>query len=98
MLQQHQPIRILEAKVFTHLDGDEGRDEALWFLDSCSTSHMSGSRGAFFNINTGISGSIKFGDASEVPIEAISSIMFQGKTRQHLLLMGVYFIPRPPKL
>lgn len=92
--QQRRPVRIVEAKVFAQLDGDEGRDEALWFLDSGATNHMSGSRGAFFDIDAGVTGSVKFGDASEVPIEGIGSVVFQGKSGEHLLLTGVYFIPR----
>ena len=41
-----------------------------------------------------ICGTIKFGDGSEVTIEGSGTVLFEGKTGEHLLLMGVYFIPR----
>ena len=55
---------------------------------------MSGSRDAFVNIDSGIRGSVRFGDGSEVEIEGAGTVLFEGKTGEHLPLMGVYFIPR----
>ncbi|XP_066342303.1 uncharacterized protein [Miscanthus floridulus] len=37
---------------------------------------------------------VKFGDGSEVAIEGSGTVLFEGKTGEHLPLMGVYFIPR----
>jgi len=84
----------VEGKVFAQLDGASDRDDTLWYLDSGATNHMSGSHDAFVNIDSGIHGSVRFGDGSEVEIEGAGTVLFEGKTGEHLPLTGVYFIPR----
>lgn len=65
---QSRPIRIVEAKVFAQLDGDEGRDERRWVLDSGATNHMSRSRGVFLEIDTGVTGSVKLAMLPRFPL------------------------------
>jgi hypothetical protein len=91
---ERRPLRVVEGKVFAQLDGDAARDDALWYLDSGATNHMTGNRNAFVNIDTAVSGVVRFGDGSEVAIEGAGSVLFEGKTGEHLPLTGVYFIPR----
>jgi hypothetical protein len=90
---ERQPLRIVEEKVFVQLDGGSEWDDSLWYLDSGATNHMSGCHGAFINIDTTIRSTVKFGDGLEVAIEGSSTVLFEGKTGEHLPLTGVYFIP-----
>ena len=91
---ERRPLRVLEGKVFAQLDGDAEHDDSLWYLDSGATNHMTGCRDAFTDIDTAVHGSVKFGDGSEVTIEGAGTVLFEGKTGEHLPLTGVYFIPR----
>jgi hypothetical protein len=54
---------------------------------------MSGYHAAFTNIDTSIHGSVKFGDGLQVQIEGVGTMLFEGKTGEHIPLTGVYFIP-----
>jgi transposase InsO family protein len=88
-----RPLRIIEAKVYIQLDEETEWDDSLWYMDSGATNHMSGCRLAFVDIDTSIRGTVKFGDGSEVAIEGSGTVLFEGKTGEHLPLTGVYFIP-----
>jgi hypothetical protein len=55
---------------------------------------MTGCWDAFIHIDTVICGTVKFGDGSEVVIEGSDTVLFVGKTGEHLPLIGVYFILR----
>ena len=55
---------------------------------------MMGYRDAFIHMDMAIRGTIKFGDGLEVTIEGSGTVLFEGKTGEHLPLTGVYFIPR----
>jgi hypothetical protein len=70
------------------------QDDSLWYLDSGAMNHMSGCRGAIIDIEMTIRGTFKFGDGSEVAIEGSNTVLFEAKTREHLPLTGVYYIPR----
>jgi hypothetical protein len=66
----------------------------LWYLNSGDTNHMSECRRAFIDIDTTIHATVKFGDGLEVAIKGLSTMLFEGKTGEHLPLTGVYYIPR----
>jgi hypothetical protein len=55
---------------------------------------MSSYWGAFIDIDTTNRDSVKFSDGSKVVIEGSGTVLFEGKTGEHIPLMGVYFIPR----
>jgi len=55
---------------------------------------MPGCRDTFIHMDMAICGTVKFGDGSEVTIEGSGTVLFEGKTGEHLPLTGVYFIPR----
>jgi hypothetical protein len=44
---------------------------------------MSGSRVAFANIDTGITGSVRFGDCSVASIEGVGTVLFHCKNGEH---------------
>jgi hypothetical protein len=54
---------------------------------------MTGWRECFSDLDSGVRGSVKFGDASAVEIKGVGSVVFIAKTGEHRLLTGVYYIP-----
>ncbi|XP_066350338.1 uncharacterized protein [Miscanthus floridulus] len=71
--------------------GDDKID--YWYLDTSATHHMIGRREFFSNLDTGVKGSVKFGNASTIEIKGVSSIVFTTKTGEPQLLTSVYYIP-----
>ena len=55
---------------------------------------MTGAKSVFSKLDSGICGTVKFGDGSVVEIKAHGTIQFVGKGGKHHKLTGVYFIPR----
>ena len=51
-------------------------------------------RFSFSELDSGIRGTVKFGDGSVVEIEERDTILFIGKGGEHCKLTDVYFIPR----
>ena len=51
-----------------------------WYLDTGATHHMTGRREFFSDLDSGVKGSVKFGDASAVEIKGVGSIIFKAKT------------------
>ena len=64
-----------------------------WYLDTGATYHMTGRREFFSDLDFGVKGSVKFGDASAIEIKDVGSVIFKAKTGKHRLLTGVYYIP-----
>ena len=55
---------------------------------------MTGDRAAFAELDTGITGSVKFGDGSTVDICGQGTVLFICKSGEHRAVTGVYYIPR----
>jgi transposase InsO family protein len=96
------PLRLVAAPVI-HLDegnlfvqlGERGDGATTqWILDSGATNHMTGPRSAFAELDSGVRGSVRFGDSSTVGIEGRGMVLFMCKTGEHQKLAGVYHIPR----
>jgi len=51
--------------------------EQRWYLDSGASNHMTGSKTAFYELGSGMKGSVKFGDNSKVVVS--HDIMFDEK-------------------
>jgi hypothetical protein len=64
-----------------------------WYLDTGATHHMIRWHEFFLDLDSGMRGSLKFGDASTVKIKGVGSVIFKAKIREHRLLIGVYYIP-----
>ncbi|WVZ75292.1 hypothetical protein U9M48_023362 [Paspalum notatum var. saurae] len=87
-------IHINEDKLFVQLgDGREG-ESTRWILDTGATNHMMSSRSAFSELDTGVHGTVKFGDGSVVGIEGRGTVLLNCKNGEHQALTGVYHIPR----
>jgi hypothetical protein len=55
---------------------------------------MMGERSFFSELDTGMHGTIRFGDGSIMAIEGRSTIMFKLKSGEHQELARVYYIPK----
>ena len=55
---------------------------------------MTGTRTVFAELNTGVTGTVKFGDGSVVDIQGKGTVLFACKSGEHRRLDGVYYIPR----
>jgi hypothetical protein len=64
-----------------------------WYLDNGALHHMTGCIRCFTDLDCSVRCSVKFGDESTVKICGIKSVVFVGKTDEHKLLPGVYYIP-----
>jgi hypothetical protein len=65
-----------------------------WFLDTGASNHMTGYISVFAELDTAVSGSVKFGDGSVVEIKGRDTVHFTCRRGEHRALTGVYFIPR----
>lgn len=70
------PLHVEEAKVFAHLDDEKRRDYGLWYLNTSTTNHMTGSHAAFSELDMAVRGTVCFGDGSVVAIEGCGKILF----------------------
>ena len=87
-------LHLTEPKIFAAFDGAPDPDPTRWILDTGASNHMSGSRSAFAHLDSGIHGTVRFGDSSVVGIEGRGTILFTCKTGEHQRLPGVYLIPK----
>jgi hypothetical protein len=91
---KHRPIHIYEQRVYADLSSVEGHHHDRWVIDTGAMNHMTSSQGVFSELNTHVTGIVKFGDGSVTKIEGKGSILLTCKNGAHRLLTGVYFIPR----
>ena len=82
-----------EPKVFAAFDGAPAPDLARWILETGASNHMSGSRSAFAHLDSGIHGTVRFGDGSIAQIEGSGTVLFTRKNGEHQTLSNVYFLP-----
>lgn len=54
---------------------------------------MTGSRSAFAELDTAVTGTVKFGDGSVVHIEGHGTVLFSCRSREHRGITGIYYIP-----
>jgi hypothetical protein len=87
-------IHLHEQKLFIHLGDNKEGDCARWILDTGATNHMIGARGVFSELDTGVHGTVRFGDGSVAGIEGRDTVLVKLKSGEHQALNGVYHIPR----
>jgi hypothetical protein len=88
------PIHIDEQRVYVDLSSMMGHHHDRLVLDTDTTNHMTGSQEVFVELDTHVTGTVKFWDGSVTKIEGMGSILLTCKNGAHRMLMGVYFIPR----
>jgi hypothetical protein len=74
-------------------DGSSNDKTDGWYIDTGATHHMTGRQEFFTELDSDVRGSIKFGDASNVEIKGVDSVIFVVESGEHRLLTGVYYIP-----
>ena len=90
-----EPIQLKEERMFAQVsERGEQQEHRRWVLDTGATNHMTGAKSAFSKLESGIRGTVKFGDGSIVEIEGHDTILFVGKGGNYHKLTSVYFIPR----
>jgi hypothetical protein len=79
-------LHLDELRAHTLLSDGSSNDKTNgWCLDTGATHHKTGRRE--------FQGSVKFGDASDVEIKGVGSVIFTAESGEHRLLIGVYYIP-----
>jgi hypothetical protein len=58
-----------------------------------ASNHMTGIKEAFVDLNTGVIGTIRFGNSSVVQIKGCGTILFACKNGEHWTLANTYYIP-----
>jgi hypothetical protein len=89
-------IHIHERRVLLHLSSEEEKEAVApcrWVLDTGARNHMTGLRRLFVELDTGVTGTVRFGDGSVVDIEGKGTVLFALKSGEHRRLDGVYYIP-----
>jgi len=87
-------VHLNEDKLYVQLGEKGDGHTARWILDTGATNHMTGARSAFAELDSGVRGSVRFGDGSTVDIEGRGTVLFRCKMGEHQRLTGVYHIPR----
>jgi hypothetical protein len=72
----HRCVHIREDKVFTQLGPCSDPEPHRWVLDTGATNHMTGERSVFSELNTRVSGTVRFGDGSVAEIEGSGTVVF----------------------
>lgn len=65
----------------------------LWYLDNGASNHMTGQHFKFDQLDTEVTGQVRFSDGSMVKIEGKGSITLLCKNGERRVLRDVYYIP-----
>jgi transposase InsO family protein len=87
----NQKVFLNERKVILKLQGTQN---IAWYLDTGASNHMTSCRERFAELDTKVTGSVKFGDGSIVEICGKGSVLFECQNGEHWILTEVYYIPR----
>lgn len=87
-------VTLVKDNVHLQLEGDNTDDGKVWYLDTGASNHMTGCKKQFTELNTSVSGSVKFSDGSTVSIAGRGTMLFEEHTGEHKALTDVYYIPR----
>ena len=87
-------LHLVEQKVHATFDAMEDQDPKCWILDTSASNHMTGARAAFADLDTGVIGSVQFGDGSITWIKGIGTVLFSCKNGEHRSLPNIYYLPR----
>jgi hypothetical protein len=86
-------LHLGEPRAHALLDDGSSNDKTDgWCLDIGATHHMAGRRKFFTELDSNVRRSVKFGDAFDVKIKGVGSVIFAAEFGEHRLLTGVYYI------
>ncbi|XP_074364358.1 uncharacterized protein LOC141705209 [Apium graveolens] len=63
--------------MFLTYNGNEEKEENVWYLDSGASNHMTGHKDLFTEIDETISGEVTFGDSSKIPVKDEDAEVFE---------------------
>ena len=69
-------------------------EEGLWYLDTGATSHMTGKKNLFYDLDETYKGNVRFGDDSRIRIEGRGKILLNSKGDTQITLMNVLYTPK----
>ncbi|XP_073351897.1 uncharacterized protein [Aegilops tauschii subsp. strangulata] len=90
----HATVFLNEEQANVVPAAEDAAPDPMSFLDTGASSHMTGDRTAFPELDTAITGSVRFGDGSVVRIEGRGTVAFTIDGGSQRALMDVYYIPR----
>ena len=70
-------VNLDEPRAQVHIGRVGADQEQRWYLDSSASNHMTGSKAAFSKLNDDVTGTVKFGDGSQVAIQGHGTIIFR---------------------
>lgn len=93
---ENAELKVMLNEETIHLDeiSEAKQDHQKWYLDTSASNHMMGNRERFTELDTSISGKVKFGDGSSVEICGRGNILFECRNGSHRALSNVYYIPQ----
>ncbi|CAO2175939.1 unnamed protein product [Urochloa humidicola] len=89
-----QEVYLVEEKLYGTIGDEEDQEPCRWVLDTGATNHMTGSRAAFVDLDSGISGTVRFGSGSVITIEGCGTVVLTCKNGKHRALDNVYYLLR----
>ncbi|XP_066341374.1 uncharacterized protein [Miscanthus floridulus] len=85
-------VNLDEPCAQVHLERVGGKQEQWWYLDFGASNHMMGSKEAFSELDSNVTGMLMFGDSSRVVIRGRGTIIFRCQNDEHRALTDVYYI------
>ena len=85
---------IIEPTLFLTLKEDKKCEDSTLYLKNGASNHMTGDRSKFVELDTKVTGHMRFGDESKVEIKGKGMILFELKNGSHKILPNVYYIPK----
>jgi hypothetical protein len=93
----HAPVVLDERQAQVHLGEEDDNDEKkskVWYLDSGANNHMTEERVAFSELDTGVVGTVKFGDGLRVNNHGRNTVIFRCQNGEQRAFTDVYYIPK----
>ncbi|KAJ4812770.1 polyprotein [Rhynchospora pubera] len=69
-------------------------EDITWYLDNGASNHMTGDRSKFVELDTHVTGNVRFGNDTKVEIKGKGSVVLATKNGDHKILHDVYYIPK----
>ena len=72
---------------------NDPHNDRMWYLDTGASSHMTGKKEFFHNIDDNMKGRVRFSDGSTIPYEGKGNISITLKNGEILLIQNVLYLP-----
>ena len=92
-LMMHEVVYLNEKNCLPEKYHNNGDNKDMWYLDNGASNHMTGDRRYFSELDTTITGKVKFGDDSRIDIKGKGTISFIDMKGEARKMTDVYFIP-----